>query len=248
MRRQNVQTLHFLLTNCSSIHFVLYPSRLFSPHWSAIIKRFPFKWMSHDFISGDKIWWSTVKYTVLPLCWEQGIGYTSCWSAICLSFLNSWKICVSERMCLCQCLLCVCPRPISECHWKLIGQRHLRGKGDVPADELLIATISLNNALLGWLCALYVTWDSNDVVYFCETAAIQPPCCMALLVWICTHGVTAGQTHRTVKKQRGLMWPSKMSSLIMSVKKIKEKKGSTWEEWKRIQNRWICSLSGVMLF
>lgn len=39
---------------------------------SAIIKRFPFKWMSHDFISGDKIWWSTVKYTATATALRAG--------------------------------------------------------------------------------------------------------------------------------------------------------------------------------
>lgn len=131
---------------------------------------------------------------------------------------------VPSRMCLWQCPLCICPGPTSECHWNLIGQRHLRGKGDVPTDELLIATISLNNALPGWLCCLYVTRDSNEGECFCEITASQPPpCCMAVLVWIFTHGVAAGQMHKTVKRQPGLYWPSKMSSLIMSAKK-KEKK------------------------
>lgn len=39
---------------------------------SAIIKRFSFKWMSHDFISGDKIWWSTMKYTATATALRVG--------------------------------------------------------------------------------------------------------------------------------------------------------------------------------
>lgn len=179
-------------------------------------------------------------WNVVPPCWEQGIGYTQCWSAFfsLFPFSNAWKTCVPSRMCLCQCLLCVCPGPIFECHWNLIGQRHLRGKGDVPADELLIATISPNNALLGWPCCLHVSPDSNEVVCFCEIAAFQPPPrCMAVLVWIFTHGVAAGQMHRTVKRQPGLYWPSKMSNLIMCVKKKKRKEQKKSSNYRMKKDR-----------
>lgn len=123
------------------------------------------------------------------------------------------KRCVCLQECVCVIVIIVCQSsPHIRMSLKPDWPETFGGKGDLPVDKLLIATISPHNALLGWLCCLYVTRDSNEVVCFCEIIAPQKPRRMAVLVWIFTHEVPA-------TRQLGLYWPSEMSSLIMWDKK-----------------------------